>query len=365
VTSLSRYQVGDLVEVCTEEEILGTLDDRGMVDGMPFMPEMREYCGRQFRVSKVAHKTCDTIHYSGIRRLPEAVHLEDLRCDGSAHGGCQAACLIVWKDRWLKPAGSNQSSPRTGKTADTRKTAHTPVSLKELTATVDPKTSEAIYTCQVTELLRATSAWAWWNPAQYIADVRTGNFSFRHVVRTLYLAALRKLAVKFPNYGAFQRLHDWSLRRCHRPAHIMRADIRGQVKKGDRTPESPDLLRAGDWVRIKPAAEILPTLNLRGKNRGLTFDPEMTPYCGSTYQVRGVVRRLIDEPTGRMLEMQNPCIALEGVVCNSEYSEKRFMCPRGILSYWRPIWLDKIEGQNVAEVEQTGQNPSSEIPEKQ
>jgi hypothetical protein len=139
----------------------------------------------------------------------------------------------------------------------------------------------------------------------------------------------------------------------------MRADIQGQIEKGERTPESPDLLRAGDWVRIKPAAEILPTLNRKGKNRGLTFDPEMTPYCGSKRQVHSVVRRLIDEPTGRMLEMKNPCIALEGVVCNSEYSEKRFMCPRGILSYWRPIWLDKIEGQNVGEVERVEQKQSA------
>ena len=31
-----------------------------------------------------------------------AVHLET-RCDGSAHGGCQASCLLFWKDAWLKP----------------------------------------------------------------------------------------------------------------------------------------------------------------------------------------------------------------------------------------------------------------------
>ena len=102
-------------------------------------------------------------------------------------------------------------------------------------------------------------------------------------------------------------------------------------------------------MRIKPVAEILPTLNRKGQNRGLTFDPEMVPYCGGKYQVRGVVRRLIDEPTGRMLEMKNPCIALEGVVCNSEYSEKRFMCPRGILSYWRPIWLDEVNASAVTD----------------
>ena len=71
----------------------------------------------------------------------------------------------------------------------------------------------------------------------------------------------------------------------------------------------------------------------------------MVPYCGGKHQVRSVVRRIIDEPTGRMLAMKNPCIVLEGVVCKSEYSEERFMCPRAIFCYWRPIWLDTISDE--------------------
>ena len=358
--SLSRYRVGDLVEVRNEAEILGTLDERGMIDGMPFMPEMLRYCGHQFRVSKVAHKTCDTMHYSGIRRLPKAVHLDDLRCDGSGHGGCQAACLLVWKDKWLRPVRSGQSSPRAEQAIAAEGSAYASNKLTELTATRDPQTSEVIYTCQVTELLRATSAWAWWNPTQYLADVRAGNFSLRHVVRTLFLAALRRFAVKFPNHPVFRRVHDWTLNRCNRPAHIMRGDLHGQIEKGDRTPASPDSVAVGDWVRIKPAEEILPTLNRKGQNRGLTFDPEMVPYCGGKYQVRGVVRRLIDEPTGRMLEMKNPCIALEGVVCNSEYSEKRFMCPRGIIvllatrSGWRRSRSQSVDERQQTSLEDSG-----------
>src|SRR5258705_198295 len=53
-----------------------------------------------------------------------AVHLDGVRCDGSAHGGCQAGCLMFWKDAWLKKAdapaadgraaapGAQQSVPR-------------------------------------------------------------------------------------------------------------------------------------------------------------------------------------------------------------------------------------------------------------
>src|SRR5262245_10983550 len=96
------YRVGQWVEIRPAGEILDTLDQDGALDGLPFMPEMLQYCGRRFQVYKSAHKTCDTIGDWAIRTMNDAVHLE-LRCDGSAHGGCQAGCLLFWKTAWLKP----------------------------------------------------------------------------------------------------------------------------------------------------------------------------------------------------------------------------------------------------------------------
>src|SRR2546430_13197826 len=87
-------RVGDVVEVRSQAEILATLDENGELESLPFMPEMLQYCGKQLTVQKVAHKLCDTLTRSGIRRMDNAVHLGGVRCDGSAHGGCQAACLI-------------------------------------------------------------------------------------------------------------------------------------------------------------------------------------------------------------------------------------------------------------------------------
>jgi hypothetical protein len=97
----ARVRVGEMVEVRGKAEILATLDERGRLDGMPFMPEMFQYCGQPFPVYKRAHKTCDTV--SGNSRgltLEDSVHL-DLRCAGKAHGGCQAGCLLFWKEAWL------------------------------------------------------------------------------------------------------------------------------------------------------------------------------------------------------------------------------------------------------------------------
>jgi hypothetical protein len=69
----------------------------------------------------------------------------------------------------------------------------------------------------------------------------------------------------------------------------------------------------------------------------------MALFCGGVYKVHKQVTQIIDEPTGKMLRMKQPCIMLEGVVCRSERATNRLNCPRAIPSYWREIWLDPIE----------------------
>src|ERR1700723_1708628 len=98
----SKHSVGGWVEVRSKAEILSTLDSNAELDGMPFMPEMFAFCGKRFQVYKRAHKTCDTVFPVRGRRVADAIHLET-RCDGSAHGGCQAGCLLFWKMAWLTP----------------------------------------------------------------------------------------------------------------------------------------------------------------------------------------------------------------------------------------------------------------------
>ena len=50
-------------------------------------------------------------------------------------------------------------------------------------------------------------------------------------------------------------------------------------------------LKAGDLVRVRSREEIAATLNREARNRGLSFSPEMVPYCGGTYRVRDRVER--------------------------------------------------------------------------
>jgi len=75
---------GDLVEVRSAGEILSTLDEQGTV--------------------RRAFKTCVDDGY--MRQLDDTVFLEEVRCDGAAHGGCDRGCPMFWKTAWLKPAGS-------------------------------------------------------------------------------------------------------------------------------------------------------------------------------------------------------------------------------------------------------------------
>jgi len=94
---------GDLIEVRSASEIMATLDSEGKLEGLPFMPEMLAYCGRRVHVSKRADNTCAL---GQPRRIEGTVHLEQLRCDGSAHRGCEAGCLFLWKEAWLRPASN-------------------------------------------------------------------------------------------------------------------------------------------------------------------------------------------------------------------------------------------------------------------
>jgi hypothetical protein len=342
--SLSHFRTGDLVEVRSKEEILATLDQHGCMDGMPFMPEMLQFCGQRFRVSAIAHKTCETARRTWkARRLQSTVHLAGLRCDGSAHGGCQAKCNLFWKDVWLKPADNKRgssakpgvdASPALGRCTETQLLANTRLDL-------GAEGEEPRYSCQATTLYEATDPLAWWDVRQYMYDVVTRNHSLGHVLRVLWLAFLKQWLRHMPlGYRLIksfrERMHRWLTGREV-------PDFQGVIGRDKPTPTHRLDLKPGERVRIKSKDEIVKTLDDTGKNRGLSFDVELSPYCGRVVTVRRSVTKIIDELTGQMRHMKQPCIMLEGVTCNAEYSECRLMCPRAIPSYWREIWLERVE----------------------
>jgi len=345
-TKKRRLSVGDRVEVRSKEEILQTLDADGRLDGMPFMPEMLAFCGKRFQVYKRAHKTCDTVFPVRSRRVDRAIHLET-RCDGQAHGGCQAGCLIFWKEAWLKSIGTIAQDDVAEHTqveaGDTNTTSACTESILSASASATDSDGGNIFVCQATQLPYATTRLEWWDIRQYIEDYRSGNVGLGRILNGLvysiyYNLSQAGIGLGRPMRWLYDQLH-WLWRGSQFPRKV------GPIDEGLPTPMETLNLRPGELVRVKSHVEILKTLNSASRNRGLLWDAEMVPSCGGTYSVLKRVTNIIDEKTGKMQEMKNPCIILDTVVCQARYSGCRMFCPRSIYPYWREIWLERVVPQ--------------------
>jgi len=317
---LNGFRRGDLVDVRGPVEILATLDERGQLDGLPFMTEMVGLCGRRFAVERRAERVCDTVHYTGTRRLADAVLLDDLRCDGSAHGGCQAECRLFWKEVWLRrvepdtpaasPFGVSQLAALRERTAANTRT----------TVLVEGRAQER-FRCQATELPRCTEHVELWDPLAYAREYTSGNVGLGRFLRVMSRAVVQEPMRKL---GLIDPVH-----------------LRGTAQKGEPSPKLD--LQPGEYVRVKSLEEIARTLNAEGRNKGLWFDREMFPFCGKIFRVRQRISRFIDERDGKLVELKNEAITLEGVVCSGELSLRRWFCPRAIYPYWRESWLERVE----------------------
>ena len=337
---MSKLRVGDWVEVRSKEEILRTLDEKGQLDGMPFMPEMFAFCGRKFRVYKSAHKTCDTVFPVRGRRVERAVHLET-RCDGSSHGGCQASCLLFWKDAWLKPSGQLSSTrPDQNANLNDSSSGCSEETVLAATQAAELSSGDPTYACQATRLPYATKDLNWWDFSQYWEDYSSGNVGLWRLI----CGAIYFIYLFLSNAGiGLGRPMRWFYDRFHflwRGAPFPRRH--GTIPEGETTPTLTLNLQPGEMVRVKPYHEILKTLDTRDRNRGLYFDAEEVPYCGGTYRILRRVDIIINERSGKMRSMKTPSFILDSVICESRYSECRLFCPRSIYAYWREIWLERV-----------------------
>jgi hypothetical protein len=334
---VNTLRAGDTVEVRNEEEILRTLDADGKLDGLPFMPEMLGFCGRRYRIRARAHKACDTIDWQQFRRMESAVHLEDLRCDGSAHGGCQAGCLLYWKEAWLRRVEPEEdAAPESDTTSEqTPGTDAAGVSREALFAATQVgmnEAGEALFSCQATELVRASKGLlAWWEPSQYVEDITSGNSTVPRVVRALLVGLFNR----FQRANARFLPRFCLIRDCKRYPFI-----EGKATSGD-TPIGSLGLQAGEIVEIKSREEIFATLDENDATQGLRFDSEMLKYFGRRARVLRRIEKIIDEKTGRMLTIRRDCVILDGVLCTGDYHRS---CPRAIYPYWREAWLRRVEG---------------------
>jgi hypothetical protein len=309
------FRAGDQVLVRSPAEILSTLDGNGTLDGVPFMPEMLDWCGKLFRIQRRVVKTC-VIDYP-VRRFPanDVVILDGPRCDGGGHGGCKHGCRIFWKEAWLRPVDSGTASLQQSESG-----------IEELRARLRAKSDELHYFCQSTELFKATEAFPrtqrLWTIRIPFNEIRNGDLS---VMEFLKLFAIWFWLQLWCAAGGDRELH-------------------GTLKQ---TPSESLGLMPGEVVRVKSRAKILATLDEKSCNRGLGICHEMTRCCGREAEVRYRVDRLIDERTGAMrklsdtvtlINFRNKETLAEECLCYGQFGD----CPRGEIMYWREIWLERV-----------------------
>jgi hypothetical protein len=324
-------RAGDVVEVKSAAEILATLDGDGALDSMPFMPEMARHAGRRYTVTRRVDKICDTVAATGSRRMYATVYLEDLRCDGSGHGRCQAGCRLYWKEAWLRRVDDSSGPAEAGDGGD---------ELKRLalagTRTTGPGESGApeLWRCQATEAFKASEPLKTSNLSQYWRELKNGNFRPLRFLGLLARAFVMEVAMRV---GLLKPL-----------------PLEGTASRP--SPSQPLNLRPGDRVRVKTPADIAATLDESGHNRGLSFDREMLPYCGRTFRIKDNVEQIVDDKTGRMLKIPKDSLILDGVVCSGVRSSNRWFCPREIQPFWREAWLERVEEADTNDGEKAGAN---------
>jgi hypothetical protein len=303
-----QFHAGEWVEVLPWGEIEKTLDANGTCDGLPFMPEMMEFCGGRHQVRRYAENICVEISGGQFRERTflkkDIVVLDGLRCLGLNHDGCGRLCLLFWKESWLRKAANTKAQAENNRRERTSE-RH---SLKT-------KESSSKYFCQATQLCHITHDRGHKDTlSQCMTDLRTGAIGLFRMIGLILVPFLRKRKYRF--FG--------------------RPRLLGTLT---RTPVEHLGLRAGDLVELKSLKEMQATLDSQGRNRGLACDVELKPFCGSRYRVQNRLDRMISEATGQMKKV-DATVVLEGIPCLCSFAVGG--CARGDFSYFREIWLRKV-----------------------
>jgi hypothetical protein len=290
----SWLRVNTWVRVKSIREIEHLLDAVGKTEGLLFMAEMEQFCGRTLRVQSLADRVCN----AGFRRLDRVCYLQDCRCSGEAHCCCQAACLLFWHEAWLEPADGPDLDQKYG-------------AIPYLCLPICTELKAQTCTCQMTELQAIGTEMPKPGALHYLQRWLSGRlscFQMRYLIRWALDAAL---------LSAYKRLSP--------------------SPKNNNGPRSE--FHAGDMVRVRSRIEILRTINRKGRHNGLAVTPDMLRYCGKTFRIASRVTRIIDAESRKLKILRNECYVLAGVVC----AGGRLGCTREQLYYWRGVWLERVQ----------------------
>ena len=270
------------------------------------MPEMVPLCGKRFRVSKRVVKTCTSGTKAGssmrLFRADDVVLLDQLRCSGADHDGCQKACTIFWREAWLRKV-EHSTVPAV---------AVAGAGSERLRARLKTKAGPKTYFCQASEILKATNHMSRKERfTKCVSEIREGNCS------------IGEMAARIATWMV------WRIRRV----------FLGPYARGTHTatPVESLNLKAGEWVEVKSMENIVQTLDKAANNRGLWFSPDMRLSCGQRRQIEKRIEKIIVDGTGEMRQLRNT-VFIEGSLCGCPHVAFGG-CSRGEYVYWREIWL--------------------------
>ncbi len=302
-----RLKSGDLVRVKSMKDIIKTLDSNQCLDNLPFMPEMKKYSGKVFKVQHRIEKTCvgkqegESTMTTAEFINNDVVYLDGLRCDGDFHDNCQRSCMIFWKEAWLERVSSEKEAI---------------LNSDGFQFSTEIKNSDGKYFCQSTQLTMATKTITKSQIlAKVFSDLNAGTFGILKALQLMIMPVIRKVIKKI----------------------IKDQHPRGKLEK---TPDEKLNLQPGEIIEIKSLKEIIATLDKDGKNKGLIFEPDMREFCGKRFKVQSRLEKMILERNGKMVNVKNSVI-LDNITCNCFYAFGG--CPRKELQYWREIWLKRVE----------------------
>jgi hypothetical protein len=309
--------VGDTVVIKSWDEIRATLDDRGCLEELPFMPEMLASCGQRAVVFRCVHRLFDYRKSRRMRHMDRGVLLVGAVCEGSAHGGCEAACHTIWKPAWLRRAEPDDAAAAPASTAR---------SIPSLDARVlQAGTLGPRYTCQLTQLHAASRPIARWTVTDFLLPVVSGNvapaaFVLGWLTYLFNLVQHRRQGISFPEFEA--------------PAG-----------GPGGAPHEAARLQSGDPVVVRSAAQIRATLDDQLMHRGMWFEPDMLKHCGHRYRVQAEISKLIDIVTGEIRTMKTPAYVLRDVHFSGE--RQLFNAQHEPL-FWRGVWLQRDGSDRVS-----------------
>jgi hypothetical protein len=308
--------VGDLVEVKTWAEIRTTLDERGCLEQLPFMPEMLRMCGQRAFVFRSMHRLFDYRKSRRMRHMNDAVLLVDTVCDGANHGGCDAGCHAIWKSAWLR-----RLEPGEG-VSDARTPAE-PAGPPPDSSILHFGTQPPRYSCQLTQLNAASLPIEGWGLFDFVRPLIAGNvapaaFVVGRLTHLFNELQQKRQGVTFPAFDS------------------LIADDGGV---------EATRLMAGDQVVVRSSAEIRATLNDRFEHRGLGFELDMLKHCGQRCHVEAQVARLVDIVTGEMRTMKTPAYVLRDIHFSGE---RQLFNAQYEPLFWRAVWLRQEGGQSPA-----------------